>query len=127
MTAFPFSFSSDSLSESERIDRIAFLLCKAVMLAEAKRKLELPTASLTQPDDPAQRVHIDDRILSYLRVSGAATPLAIRDALGLARTTAYRSFTRLQQAGHIQGLGRASALVYHLNQREPAPEKIELN
>lgn len=125
ITSSPSPFSS--LPPSERIDRIAALLCKAVMLAEAKRMV-LPAGIVTPaPQERAERIDTDHRILNYLRLSGEATPLVIRGALGLTRSTAYRSFLRLQQAGHILGTGRASALIYRLNQQEPPPDRIGLN
>jgi hypothetical protein len=115
------------ISHSERIDRIAVLLCKAVMLAEAKRMVLPPSSPSPISENRAEAPDIDQRILNYLYVSGEAPPLVIRGALGLARTTAYRSFLRLQQAGHIVGTGRASALVYRLKQQEPPPDRIGLN
>lgn len=123
----PSSSPSSSLPPSERIDRIATLLCKAVMLAEAKRMVRPAGAVIPTCQDQAERIDIDHRILNYLQVSGEATPLVIREALGLTRSTAYRSFLRLQQAGHILGTGRASALVYRLNQQEPSADRIGLN
>lgn len=121
------SIYSRPLTSTERTDRIAVLLCKAVMLGEARRMvrpLEMPQSIPANRSEPSD---IDHRILNYLRVSREATPLVIRGALGLARTTAYRSFMRLQQAGHISGIGQKSALIYRLNQQEPPPEKIGRN
>lgn len=103
------------------------LLCKAIMLAEAKQMVLPPAAQPSLSEDRTEAINIDHRILNYIRVSGEATPLVIRDALGLARTTAYRSFMRLKHAGHIFGTGQKSALIYRLNQQEPPSDKIGLN
>ena len=116
------------LSPHDRVRRISALLCKAVMLAEAKRMVQPPSAG-AEPMAPEKGdvTDIDERILNFLRGSGEASPLLIRSALGIPRSTAYWSFLRLRRAGQIVGNGRARALIYRLNEQEPPPEIIALN
>ncbi len=118
----------DTMPVDERLRRIAELLGKAVLLTEAKRMTQSrPSPNNTRKGKEWDGTQTDHRILSYLSVSGEATPLVIRSALGLPRTTAYRSFHRLENAGHIAGRGRAKALIYRLLRQEPPPDKIGLN
>lgn len=118
--------ATDMLPADERFRRIAELLGKA--LAEAKRMTQSRASlAVTQKGRHDCGTQIDHQILTYLNVSGEATPLAIRSALGVSRTTAYRSFQRLQDAGHITGQGRAKALLYRLRLQEPTSDKIGLN
>lgn len=120
--------TTDRLPADERFRRIAELLGKAVLLAEAKRMTQTRVSlAVTQKGRHDCGTQIDHRILTYLSVSGKATPLDIRSALGLSRTTAYRSFQRLHDAGYIMGEGRAKALIYRLSRQELPPDKIGLN
>jgi DNA-binding MarR family transcriptional regulator len=120
--------ATDRIPADERFRRIAELLGKAVLLAEAKRMTpSRASLAVSQTGRHNCGTQIDHQILSYLSVSGKATPLVIRSALGLSRTTAYRSFQRLHDAGYIVGEGRAKALSYRLSRQEPPPDKIGLN
>lgn len=117
----------DTMPAEQRLGRIMELLGKAVLLAEASRMIQSGPALDASRANDARGTQIDHRILSYLSVSREATPVVIRAALGLSRTSAYRSFSRLENAGFIVGRGRARALVYRLSRSEPPPDKIALN
>ncbi len=121
------------LTNDERRRRVAELLCKAISLSEAKRVVEAPrscgevfaSAPVTKtPDDVGSDEH---RILDYLELAGRGSPAAIRDALGLSRSTTYRALHRLTVAGHIRPSGKTRGLAYQLNDAEPPPHKIALN
>lgn len=119
-----------SMTREQRIHRIAELLCKMVVLAEADRAVR----SLAQDDaEPthaamAQKASAeDDRVLAYLRVAGQASPFSIRTTLGLSRSSTYRAFARLSLSGQIVSSGHTRSVVYRLNQAAPARDKIGLN
>jgi hypothetical protein len=121
------------MTSDERRGRIAELLCKAILLSEAKRVLEAPPSSgeavvsapvTTTPDDVGSE---ELRILDYLELAGRGSPAAIREALGLSRSATYRALHRLTVVGHIRPGGKTRGLAYQLNDGEPPPHKIALN
>ncbi len=122
------------MTERERMRRIAQLLCKAIWLLEAGRAIQprtqdYVTRGLTDPNSIAGEAAIneDKRVLSYLQLAGQASPIAIRSALGLNRSSLYRALRRLSGDGRVAASGQTRTLVYSLNSREPSPEKIHLN
>jgi biotin operon repressor len=124
----------DSMSDAQRLHRIAELLCKAIVLTEASRAVEpLPgqadpqelLASSSLPDAAAESEN--NRILNYLGFVGAASPAVIRSTLGLSRTRTYRALHRLTSEGCVVASGRTRGLAYRLNQGEPPAERIGLN
>ncbi len=125
--------TSDLKGEAQRIHRIAELLSKAVMLAEAKRMVQPVGVQECQPPGVQSgrrraRKWNDQRVLRYIQTAGQASPVAIRTALGLSRSAAYRSLTRLSVDGEVTiAGGQGSLLVYRLNQGSPPPDKIGLN
>ena len=122
-----------NLPDRDRIRRIGELLCKAVMLAEAKRVVqpvevqEMPAPGILG-GRPRARTFSDQRVLRYLQTAGDASPVAIRTALGLSRSTAFRALTRLSADGEVVVAGGSgSLLVYRLSQDSPPADKIGLN
>lgn len=127
------SDSSFCLTESERLRRVAEILCKVILLAEADAALHVPDAS--EPAEPATRMPdrppgdhpADEQILRYLALVGEASPVKIRSTLSLSRSSACRALQRLAQTRRIRGSGRTRQLVYQLSGGEPPPDKIGLN
>jgi uncharacterized membrane protein len=130
----PAPLQPDSLSDAQRLRRIAELLCKAIVLTEASRAVQ----PLPRPADSGESVvppsfldaaapSEDDRISSYLAFVGGASPAVIRSTLGMSRTGTYRALHRLTAAGSIVASGQTRGLVYRLNQGEPPADKIGLN
>jgi len=118
-----------TLSPAERTRQIAELLVKAILHAEAKRAVPDSADLLSESaHEPVEAIYPDDeRIVRYLEVAGTAPPSAIREALGLPKTSAYRSFVRLAAHGRITTAGRSRGIAYSLVVREPPPERIALN
>ena len=122
------------MSDAQRLHRIAELLCKAIVLAEASQAV-LPTASLGEPADPVAPTGFPDdnllseegRVLNYLDFVASASPATIRGALGFSRTGTYRILHRLTTARSIVASGQTRMLAYRLNRGEPPAEKIGLN
>lgn len=118
-----------TLSPTERTRQIAELLVKAMLVAGAHRAV--PSVEEARPileSDPLVHSHSDeDRIVRYLEVVGSAPPGVIREALGLPKTSAYRSFLRLAANGRIATVGRSRGIAYSLVEREPPADKLALN
>jgi DNA-binding transcriptional ArsR family regulator len=127
------SQSTDGMTESSRRRRIAELLCKAILLAEANDAvvaaeraagIDVPTV----PDEATnERNEESDRVLQFLSVVREASPATIRESLGISRSTVYRALQRLSREQQVIAEGQTRMIVYRLNQAEPPPEKIELN
>lgn len=125
--------SAVEMTEPSRRRRIAELLCKAILLAEADDAVvaaeraagvEVPTV----PDEETnERSEESDRVLQFLSVVRAASPATIRESLGISRSTVYRALQRLSREQQVIAEGQTRMLVYRLNQAEPPPEKIALN
>lgn len=107
-----------------RVEGIAVLLAKAILIADAKRALASPETSGTLDKSGDS---LDERILHFLRVSGRGSPAVIRQTLGLSKTTAYRAIVRLTATGAIVATGQTRALAYILAEREPTPAIIARN
>jgi hypothetical protein len=123
-----------STADTQRLRRIGELLCKAVMLAEADRALQVPPEKVELRDTtplvalPDPRVAADDnRIVDYLGLVGTAAPAGIRGTLGLSRSGLHRAMRRLAAAGCVVSTGNTRGVVYRLNRDEPSPERIGLN
>ena len=118
-------------TNAARLKRIAELLCKAVILVEADRALQVPDAADLPPesrDTYGDAVAKENqRVLNYLRLAGQASPLSIRSTLGLTRSAAYRALQRLTRNGLVVVDGQTRTVSYRLNQGEPAVEKIRWN
>ena len=121
------------LTDDERRRRVAELLCKAIVLADAKRIVALvciteepPALShfSVMPDDSRSE---ETRIRDYLEFTGKGSPVSIRQALGLSRSATYRALHRLTVAGHVVPVGQTRMLAYQLNKAEPPPPDIALN
>ncbi len=127
------SYSSSGLTESERLRRVAEILCKVILLAEADAALHVPSAGETaepatrNPVRPAADHPDDEQILRYLALVGEASPVEIRSTLSLSRSSACRALQRLARARRIRGSGLTRQLVYQLNAGEPPPDRIGLN
>jgi uncharacterized membrane protein len=120
------------MSDVHRLHRIAELLCKAILLTEASRAVNLPSRAAS--DRPTASVFPDpsgasdaERILNLIQFVGGTSPAAIRSTLGLSRVGTYRILHQLKAAGRIVASGQTRMLVYRLNRDEPSPEQIGLN
>ena len=127
------SQSTDGMTESSRRRRIAELLCKAILLAEANDAVAAAERAAgvdvpTEPDEATnERNEESDRVLQFLSVVREASPATIRESLGISRSTVYRALQRLSREQQVIAEGQTRMIVYRLNQAEPPPEKIELN
>jgi hypothetical protein len=119
-----FSIPPAALTPANRVEGIAMLLAKAMVLADAKQVAAMPGES-PWADEPGDS-H-DERILRFLRISGRGSPAVIRQGLGLSKTTAYRAFLRLTKSGAINVTGQARTVAYILAEREPPPDTIDRN
>jgi DNA-binding transcriptional ArsR family regulator len=121
------------MTESSRRRRIAELLCKAILLAEANDAVAAAERAAgvdvaTEPDQvTSERNEESDRVLQFLSVVREASPATIRESLGISRSTVYRALQRLAREQQVIAEGQTRMIVYRLNQAEPPPEKIELN
>lgn len=121
------------MTESSRRRRIAELLCKAILLAEANDAVAAAerAAGVDVPTEPDvatnERSEESDRVLQFLSVVREASPATIRESLGISRSTVYRALQRLSREQQVIAEGQTRMLVYRLNQAEPPPEKMELN
>jgi hypothetical protein len=124
------SFPSSTLTESERLQRVAAILCNAILLGEAGEALRMPSEEIAPEASPVvvKSDHPDDeRILRYLDLVKVAPPGEIRGTLGLSRSSACRALQRLARTRRITGSGQTRQLVYQLNAGEPPAERIGLN
>jgi hypothetical protein len=119
------------LGASPRRHRIAELLHKAMLQADAHDALDLATSTEAEPESVSSDIQSDlpdtERVVQFLRVTGAASPASIRSSLGLSRTGAFRVLQSLAHSRRVVTHGQTRTLVYRLNEREPSPDKLELN
>ncbi len=127
-------YTGTNLSDSERLRRIAELLCKAILRTEAKSAVAGPAPEPFPGEKPERPAFMDSddkaddkRVLQYLHFVGSASPATIRGTLGMSRSGTHRVLFHLTRAGRIVGCGQTRALVYRLNETEPSPDKILLN
>lgn len=122
---------SSSSDVSQRRHRIAQLLHKAILQADAHSAIELDFATQPEPESVAADFPPDvpdtERVIQFLRVTGEASPASIRSSLGLSRTGAFRVLQSLAHSRLVVTRGQTRTLVYRLNEREPSPDKLELN
>lgn len=120
-----------SREESARRKRIGQLLYKAMLQTETEEALGPAispdsesgfSVAVTQPDASDA-----ERVVQFLRVTGEASPVSIRNSLGLSRSGAFRILQSLAHSRRIVTHGQTRALVYRLNECEPPREKLELN
>jgi hypothetical protein len=129
----PRSFPSSKLNESERLQRVAEILCKVILLSEVDVALHVSDANERSksttllPVRPMVDHPEDERILRYLALVGEASPVEIRGTLGMSRSSTWRALQRLAQASRIMGSGQTRKLVYQLNAGEPPADRIGLN
>lgn len=116
------SVPPSNLAPATRVEGIAVLLTKAILLSEAKRAVAAQEATVDEFGNS-----LDEQILRFLRVSGRGSPAVIRRALGLSKATTYRAILRLTATGAIVSTGQTRALAYILAEREPSPEIIARN
>ena len=122
------------MSDSQRLHRIAELLCMAIVRAEASRAMR-PTVSTDARAEAVvlagfaddNRLSEDERVLNLLNFVDSASPATIRSALGFSRTGTHRILHRLTAVGSVIASGQTRELVYRLNRGEPSVEKIGLN
>ena len=111
--------------------RIAKLLCKAVQLSQVSDAFHSKSdpaaeAGVGESGDLIQQTD-ETRILRFLEISGSASPIVIRQSLGLSRSSVYRTLQRLSQERQVSSNGHTRSLVYELCQGEPSSDKICLN
>lgn len=118
-----------TLSSAERTRQIAALLVKAMLVSGARQAIvpSEESALVSEPNLVSQTRSDEERIVRYLEVVGRAPPGVIREALGLPKTSAYRSFLRLTANGRIATVGRSRGIAYSLVEREPSADKLALN
>jgi len=122
------SIDSDGLG---RRRRIAKLLCKAVQLSQVSgafhTKPDFETeAGVGESGNPIPQSD-ETRILRFLEISGSASPIVIRQSLGLSRSSVYRTLQRLSGESQVSSNGNTRSLVYELCRGEPSLDKIGLN
>lgn len=122
---------TDILTDTQRVQRIAALLCKAIVISEARAAVN-DSAGESDDDASAMENTANDRsderrVLGYLELAGQASPLSIRTALGLSRSSAYRILQRLNVDGQIVASGQTRSISYCLNRVQPPLDKIGLN
>ena len=111
-----------NLSDEERLDRIATLIAKAVVLF---RRDERSAGRVAPVDDlkinaPVREVadfvsdETERRMLRYLGRISSATPLNFRAALGLSRQTVARKLARLRATGLVVVTGKTRLARYEL-------------
>lgn len=127
-------FSSGKLTESQRLHRIAEILCDAIIRSSVGSVIQAPpTGEVSEPPIAAMpelreaEAGDEGRILRYLALVGEASPVGIRGALGFSRSKTWRVLQRLAQDGRIIGTGQTRQLVYQINARAPTADKIGLN
>lgn len=129
----PKSFPSSKLTESERLHRVAEILCNVILLSEVDAALHVAEAN--EPTESTALLSVrptvdhpeDERILRYLALVGEASPGEIRGSLGLSRSMTWRALQRLAQTRRIWGSGQTRQLVYQLSAGEPPVDRIGLN
>ncbi len=126
---------SANLTESERLQRVAEILCEAILRSTAGEAMQVgpsesvPGEDLSQEVSPGPDAKASDeqRVVHYLAMMRAASPLDIRSALGLSRSTAWRVLQRLAKEGRIVGTGQTRQLMYQLKLQEPPADKLWQN
>ena len=126
---------SANLTESERLQRVAEILSAAILRSTAGEAIQdHPTASAADGEPmhqssrgPEAKASDGERVMHYLGLMRAASPLDIRGALGLSRSTTWRVLQRLSREGRIVGMGQTRQLVYQLKSQEPPADKVWQN
>lgn len=122
---------TSSRGEPLRRKRIAQLLLKAILQTETEDAVRPAIAPDSESSISIAGAQPDasnaERVVQFLRVTGEASPVSIRSSLGLSRSGAFRILQSLAHSRRIVTHGQTRALVYRLNEREPPPEKLELN
>ncbi len=122
------------LTEPERLGRVAEILCGAILRTTAGTAIQdINTESAT--DGPlcigarasGGKGSEEERIIHYLRLMRAASPVDIRGALGLSRSTTWRVLQRLAKAGRVVGTGHTRQLMYQLNSAAPSADQLWRN
>lgn len=105
-------------AEQPRIRRICDLLAKAIVLDAACQAVSARTKGIRGGGEgnEANRVGASDdaRIEGYLRFVGAASPAAMREALGMSRMRVYRAVHRMLGLGKVVPFGRTRTQAYRL-------------
>jgi len=124
------TISSESGAPRRR-HRIAQLLHKAILEADTYDAVNLDAPTEVEPESVSRDFQSDipdvERVIQFLRVAGEASPANIRSSLGLSRSGAFRVLQSLAHSQRVVTRGQTRTLVYCLNEREPSPEKLELN
>jgi len=123
-----------NLSEGERVEHIADILCRAIQAGapavteENVRPSEAdPRRESASVDLSARFLSDDDRVIRYISRVGEASPAALRAILRLPKTSAYRVLNRLSDSGQIVSAGQTRSLVYRLGSLPPHGQNVELN
>lgn len=111
-----------NLAENERLDRIAILIAKAVVLFRRDERLAGKASALDggEAAEPISDVtdmvtdEMEKQILRYLGRLAPATPRNVGIALNLSRQTVARKLERLRNAGLVTVTGKTRRARYEL-------------
>lgn len=111
-----------NLAEDERLDRIATLIAKAVVLFRRDERLAGRDDTSADGDASGPVADVTDlatdetekQILRYLVRISSATPRNIGTALNLSRQTVARKLARLRSAGLVLVAGKTRMARYEL-------------
>lgn len=111
----------DRLPEAEILRRIGALLATAIVRSGQLRS-QHAKGRAARGNEPASRIDplrliadpVERQIAEYLRFTGAASPVELRQALGLRRRSLTRALARLRRSGLCEVVGKTRAAHYQL-------------
>lgn len=111
----------DGLPEAEILCRIGALLAVAIVRSGRLRSLNASVRP-DRRDEPDSRVDplrmiadpLERKIAEYLRFTGAASPVELRQALGVPPRSLTRALARLRRGGLCEVVGQTRAARYQL-------------
>lgn len=128
------AFAAPNLTESERLHRVAEILCNAIIRSTVESGTNQRSVEMVSVPPAAEKQGLlaseyrdQERVLRYLALVGEASPGGIRAAIGFSRSKTWRVLQRLTHTGRVVGTGQTRQVLYQLNAREPAVAKIGLN
>jgi hypothetical protein len=109
------------LGESEILRRIGALLATALIRSgrlprRARRTVEADAGAKPADIDPVELIHdpVTRRVAHFLKLSGAASPAELANALGITRRTLARKLRLLRKSGLCRVTGKTRATRYGL-------------
>ena len=111
----------DRLPEAEILRRIGALLATAIVRSGRLRSRNAKVRA-DRDDEPDARIDplrliadpLERRIAEYLHFTGAASPVELRQALGLRPRSLTRALARLRRGGLCEVVGQTRAARYQL-------------